>query len=108
MLLQGGTSKHTNEPGCSSTILANACSSARSIAGGQSIDLDTATRVVFHERAWTPSLNYQALMRHMRSAKEVVHPVLSEVLAVRGSIDHAVAEILVRKSQDIALLEEAS
>ena len=64
--------------------------------------------MVFHEQAWTPALNYQAMMRHRRAAKAEVKPLLVEVLAVRGSLDHAVAEILARKSADIAMLEEAS
>ena len=78
------------------------------VAAGTAIDLDAADRVVFHEQAWTPALNYQALMRHRRAAKAEVKPLLVEVLAVRGSIDHAVAEILRARAADIAMLEEAS
>ena len=75
-------------------------------AAGTAITLTASNRVVMNEMAWTPALNHQAIKRcHRIGTKSAV---LAEVLAVRGSIDHAVAEILARKSADIEALEEAS
>ena len=77
-------------------------------AAGTAIDLDATKRPIFLEQAWTPALNHQAIMRHIRVAKGgVLLPVLGEALAVDGSIDMAVQEVLARKTMDIALLEGA-
>ena len=57
-------------------------------AAGTAITLTAANRAVFVEQAWTPALNYQAVKRHHRIGQG--RPVLAEVLAVDGSIDHAV------------------
>ena len=73
-------------------------------AAGTAITLTAASRAVFLEQAWTPSLNHQAVKRHHRIGQ--TRPVLADVLAVEDSIDHAVQEILARKAQDISMLED--
>jgi SNF2 family DNA or RNA helicase len=73
-------------------------------AAGQAITLTAGRRAVFLEQAFIPGLNHQALKRCHRIGQH--HPVLGEVLIVPDSIDEAVNALLVRKTRDIALLEE--
>ena len=75
------------------------------MAAGTAITLTAASRAVALELAWVPAQNAQAFARHHRLGQR--DAVLVEVLAVEGSIDYAVSEILARKSAEIALLEEA-
>lgn len=74
------------------------------VAGGVGITLTAASRVVFHEQLFVPSLNYQAASRHHRIGTR--DGVLVECLCVEGSIDEAVQRVLAQKAGEIAALEQ--
>jgi SNF2 family DNA or RNA helicase len=71
---------------------------------GESIDLTAASSVWIMESDWTPKTITQAIGRAHRPGQ--VRTVNVHVLTLGGSIDEAIARVLIRKAEDIALLME--
>lgn len=69
------------------------------VAGGTGVTLTAASDIVFVEQSFVPGENLQATDRVYRIGQSV--PVLVRTLALAGSLDELVTEILMRKMQMI-------
>jgi SWI/SNF-related matrix-associated actin-dependent regulator of chromatin subfamily A-like protein 1 len=67
------------------------------------IDLTAANDVVFAETTWVPKDVQQAAMRCMGINQS--KPVLARIMSLKGSIDEAISETIVRKSRTISKIE---
>ena len=70
------------------------------LAAGTAITLTAASDVVLVEQSWTPSDNFQAAMRVHRLGQ--LAGVVIHVLHARGTLDARVAEVVRRKSAELA------
>ena len=67
------------------------------------IDLTAANDVVFAETTWVPKDVLQASMRCMGVNQS--KPVLARIMSLKGSIDEAISETIVRKHRTISKIE---
>jgi SNF2 family DNA or RNA helicase len=67
------------------------------------IDLTAANDVVFAETTWVPKDVQQAAMRCMGINQS--KRVLARIMSLKGSIDEAISETIVRKSRTISKIE---
>lgn len=73
---------------------------------GTGLNLQACRRIIFLEAAWTPGPNRQAIGRCYRTGQR--RPVRASYTSARGTIDQAVAGVLVRKSKMINQLMESA
>jgi SNF2 family DNA or RNA helicase len=73
-------------------------------AGGLALTLTKAHRVIFAELDWTPANIVQCVKRCHRIGQQ--HSVRASFVSLAGSLDESIANIMARKTRQIAALEE--